>query len=107
MIRAYVHTQEKCIYKQILLQNQNRFFSFLLCFLTRQLTHIFFPSPSRACHSTQRQRAGSSFPERVPAGHGVKPNRGILLRTGPSFLAELHIQVQGYRSRGPKTSLTP
>lgn len=66
-----------------------------------------FSSPSRARHSTQRQCAGSSFPERVPAGHGIKPNRGILLRTGPSFPAELYIQVQGYRGWGPETSVTP
>lgn len=83
------------------------FINFLLYFFTLQLTHIFSPpSPSRACHSSQRQCTGSSFPERVPAGHGVKPNGGILLRTGPSFLAEFHIQVQSYRGRGPETSVT-
>lgn len=41
MIRAYVHTQKKCIYKQILLHNQN-LFAFLLLFFTLRLTHIFF-----------------------------------------------------------------
>lgn len=40
MIRAYVHTQEKCAYKQIILHNQT-FFSLLL-YSTLQLIHIIF-----------------------------------------------------------------
>lgn len=67
----------------------------------------FFLLPSRTGWSSQRQCTGSSFPERVPAGHGVKPNGGILLRTRPSFLAEFHIQVQSYCGRGPETSVAP
>lgn len=108
MIRAYVHTQEKSAYINKFCCTTST--AFLLFFFTLQLTHFFFPSPSspsRSCHSTQRQRARSPVPERVPAGHGIKPHRGILLRTGPSFLAELHVQVQGYRGRGPETSVTP
>lgn len=67
----------------------------------------FSPLPSRTGCSSQRQCTGSSIPERVPAGHGVKPNRGILLCTGTSFLAEFHIQVQSYCGWGPKTSVAP
>lgn len=67
----------------------------------------FSSSPTRACHSTQRQRTGSPFPEGVPAGHGVQPNGGVLLRTGPPLLAELHVQVQSYGGRGPETPVTP
>lgn len=45
MIRAYVHTQEKCIYKQNLLQNQKVFF---LSFCTSSLFSLptfFSPHP--------------------------------------------------------------
>lgn len=44
MIRAYVHTQEKCIYKQILLQNQN-FFFFSFVLNSSAHPHFFPPHP--------------------------------------------------------------
>lgn len=95
-------TDTENVYTQMILQSL-----FLLYFSILWLTHIFFPSlPSRAGLSSERQRTRPSFPERVSAGHGVKPHRGVLLRTGPSVLAELHIQVQSYCGRGPETPVT-
>lgn len=46
MIRAYVYTQEKCIYKQIILHNQNLFFLLFFCTSLHFLAypHICFPS---------------------------------------------------------------
>ena len=68
---------------------------------------FFLSAPCRSRHSTQRKCAGSSLPERVPAGHGVKSHGGVLLRPGPPLPAELHFQVQGHRGRGPETSVPP
>lgn len=68
---------------------------------------MFVLTPSRSRHPTQRQLTGSALPKRVPAGHGVEPHRGLLLRTGPTVPAELHVQVQGHSGRGPETSVTP
>lgn len=85
------------------------FFLFSLVLLhhsTNPLLHHYPHSIFRACHSSQRQHSGSSFPEGVSAGHGVKPNRGVLLRTRSSFPAELNVQVQSYSCRGPETAVT-
>lgn len=94
--KNYTYIHRKCsIAKPI-------FFLYSLYLFTFQLTP-FSSLPSRSCDSTKRQRTRSSFPERILAGYGIKPNRGVLLCAGPSLLAELHIQVQGYSSWGPET----
>lgn len=82
------------------------FFAFFV-FVSLLSSQTYFSALHRPRHSAQRQRTGSSLPEGVPARYGVKPHRGVLLRTRPSLPAELHIQVQGYRGWGPETSVAP